>query len=212
MKRIRLQFSKSKTLTYIGHLDFLRVFQQTIRRAKLPVAYSEGFNPHIQLSFALPLPLGMIGANDFVDIILTKEIPLDEVVIRMNHTAPAGLTVYKAFPVSDKAASVVVAADYEVDCNIPAGKYTVEGLLAATSVIIAKKTKNGIKDTDIRPYIYDLRLTKYTLYMRLSAGSSTFVNPLIVAELILGYKTTDIIRTELYKKGDNAELISLLYV
>jgi len=57
MNKIRLRFSKTGTLCYLGHLDFLKVFTQAIRRSGLPIAYSQGFNPHQIISFALPLPL-----------------------------------------------------------------------------------------------------------------------------------------------------------
>ncbi|MCL2456261.1 MAG: TIGR03936 family radical SAM-associated protein, partial [Defluviitaleaceae bacterium] len=87
MQKIRLKFSKTKTLRFIGHLDFLRVFQQTIRRAGLPAAFSQGFNPHLMISFALPLPLGMESLNDYADITLESEASFDDIVKKINDAA-----------------------------------------------------------------------------------------------------------------------------
>ncbi|MCL2224202.1 MAG: TIGR03936 family radical SAM-associated protein, partial [Defluviitaleaceae bacterium] len=121
MHKIRLRFSKTDTLRFIGHLDFLRVVQQTIRRAALPVAFSQGFNPHILISFALPLPLGMASLNDYADLTLTDEIPFSEITERLNAAAPVGLTINAAYPAEDKAASVVCVADYVIENKTAGG-------------------------------------------------------------------------------------------
>lgn len=244
--KIRLRFSKRGTLTFIGHLDFLRVFQQTIRRAALPAAFSQGFNPHLQISFALPLPLGMESVNDYADLTLADEMPCAEITTRLNAAAPDGLTVHEAYPAEDKAASVVVAADYLLEImtlgalppnphegvNAPLHETALRAvsgriteILRAEKIIVPKKTKKGIKDTDIRPDIIAIELcdseevepggmcgnshgspvpTSRLARMRLSAGSARFLNPLIVAELILGEKpsVSAITRLELYRANE----------
>ncbi|MCL1846077.1 MAG: TIGR03936 family radical SAM-associated protein [Defluviitaleaceae bacterium] len=204
--KIRLRFSKRGTLAFIGHLDFLRVFQQTIRRAALPAAFSQGFNPHLLISFALPLPLGMESARDYVDLTLAEDVPCAEIVGRINAAAPKGLEVRDAYVAENKAASVVSAADYIVrgaDFCAVSGKT----ILQSKEIIVAKKTKKGIKDTDIRADILGLEMRDDGVFMRLSAGSARFLNPLIVAELLLGEKpcTSAITRLELYREGESGE-------
>lgn len=209
MCRVRMRFSKTGSLRFIGHLDFLRVFQQTIRRAGLPAAFSQGFNPHLQISFALPLPLGMESVNDYADLTLTEELSPAEIVEKLNAVAPSGLLVKAAYAAENKAASVVSVADYIL--NIPV--ISPEEILQQDKIIIAKKTKKGIKDTDIRPDILSLELQGSAVLMRLSAGSSRFLNPVTVAELIAveGEKPSvaNISRIELYQENENGKIITL---
>jgi radical SAM-linked protein len=213
MIKIRLQFSKSDTLRFIGHLDFLRVFQQTIRRAGLPAAFSQGFNPHLQISFALPLSLGMESVNDYADLTLEEEISATEIIKKLNAAAPNGLTIKNAYPAENKAASVVSVADYAIaDCDFD--KTKIEKILQSETIIIPKKTKKGIKDTEIRPDILSLEFSGKNptlLLMRLSAGSSRFLNPVTVTSLLFQEKqtTANISRLELYRETEKSELIPL---
>ena len=251
MAKIRLRFSKGGPLRFIGHLDFLKVFQQTIARAKLPVAYSQGFNPHMQLSFALPLPLGMTSVCDYADLTLESEMPEDEVISRLNAHAPGGLKLTGAREFEGPgAAALVMAADYTfpaellADCvplatlpsdgatfaELPSGsnpltrltaeekaeekaEEIIRSLLNRESIIIPKKTKSGIKDTDIRPDILDISISHNQVTMRLAAGSARFLNPLIVAGLLFGRDAcpASITRVELYRINTNNEGLVTLY-
>jgi len=219
--KIRLRFSKSGPLRYIGHLNFLKVFQQTIRRAGLPAAFSQGFNPHMQLSFALPLPLGMTSHNDYIDITLESNMSICDIISRLNAHAPDGLTITGAWAFEGPgAAAIVTVADYCLmvgSCKEQTAEI-IQSLLSQESIVIPKKTKSGVKDTDIRPDILDIwTVAKPTsleegFMMRLSAGSVRFINPLVVAGLILKQDAdaSSIIRTELYRKSkDNEGIISL---
>jgi len=217
VSKIRLQFSKTGTLRFIGHLDFLRVFQQTIRRAGLPSAFSQGFNPHLLISFALPLPLGMESVNDYADIVLEEEVAAGEIIKRLNAAAPDGLVVKKAYPVENKAASIVKIADYIVrggessKVRSTAEEGRVGEFLQAAEIIVAKKTKKGVKDTDIRADIFDLRFVGGDLHMRLSAGSERFLNPLIVAGLVFGegVSPSAVSRMELYREDERGGSVTL---
>ena len=215
MTKVRLRFSKDGPLRFIGHLDFLKVFQQTISRAKLPVAYSQGFNPHMQLSFALPLPLGMTSVCDYADLTLEHEMPEDDIVSRLNAHAPGGLKLTGARGFTGPgAAALAVAADYAFPAEILAdAEEIIPSLLERESIVIPKKTKSGVKDTDIRPDIYDISNRNAYIIMRLAAGSARFLNPLIVAGLLLGRDadSSSITRLELYRQATDKSmgLISL---
>jgi radical SAM-linked protein len=210
MFKIRLRFSKHGTLRFIGHLDFLRVFQQTIRRGALPAAFSQGFNPHLLISFALPLPLGMASENDYADITLAQDVSPAEIIQKLNAAAPPGLTINAAYPAENKAAAVVCVADYFLPCS-PAPQ--LDEVLQAKEIIIAKKTKKGVKDTDIRGDILGLEAREDGVLMRLSAGSARFLNPLTVSELLFaGDKSpcaANITRRELYRQDESGGLVSL---
>ena len=226
MVKTRLRFSKGGNLRFIGHLDFLKTFQQALGRSKLPVAYSQGFNPHMQLSFALPLPLGMTSGYDYADLTLEAEMPEVEIISRINAQTPGGLTITGARDFTGPgAAALVMAADYNFPVGLLAEKTSpaqtaddiIQNLLARKSIIIPKKTKSGIKDTDIRPDILDISVTGPNIQMRLAAGSARFLNPMIVAGLLLGREAcpSDITRAELYRQvaiSDKNMSLASLYV
>lgn len=199
MDKWLIRFSKSGTLRYIGHLDLLRVFQRTIRRAGLPVAYSQGFNPHSLFSFALPLPLGMESVNDYAEITMENSVTAEELTGRLNAHTPRGLVVTGARPAMKGEAGVAAltaAADYSffmppaADSGACPGTEAItdmlQAILAEKVITVPKKTKSGLHDADIRPDIYDLRLTPdHGIVMRLAAGSARFLNPALAADTLL---------------------------
>jgi len=218
-ERVLLMFSKRGALRFTGHLDLLRVFQRTIRRADLPIAYSKGFNPHMLLSFALPLPLGMESANDYAEAVLDTLPPVRDIHEKINANAPGGLAVTDVRLIPDGApgvASQVFAAEYltVAPCyNADSIRHAVSALLSETAVTVSKKTKGGIKDADIRPDIYDMRVERADgrfcyIFMRLAANGARFLNPRLASALVLNRanadcyaESCDIIRLELYDKS-----------
>jgi len=207
--KIRLRFSKTDTLRFIGHLDFLKVFTQTIRRSSLPIAYSQGFNPHQIISFALPLPLGMESVHDYADISLTADVPYDEIVEKLNDAAPQGLHILVAYkPTGATAAAATTVADYAFTANVT--DEAIKKVLDAESIVIPKKTKSGVKNTDIRSDILDIKKTDSGAILRLSAGSAKFLNPLLVVPLLTDDTpcNSGLSRLELYQNGEDG-IISL---
>lgn len=225
-ERILLRFSKKDSLKWIGHLDLLRVFQQTVRRAGLPVAYSQGFNPHQLMGFALPLPLGMESENDYAEITLEETMEPETLIQHFNERAPRGLTLTGARPVKTQAdgrsvpgaAALTAAADYAFSLGGEASGFKVTpaevlaSVLAEQNITIPKKTKTGVRDTDIRPDIFDLRMENEKIIMRLAAGSARFLNPVLAAGLLyeragVGQKphAASMTRLELYRHDPNHE-------
>ena len=70
--KIRIKFAKTGVMKFVGHLDVMRYFQKAIRRAELPIAYSEGFSPHMLLSFASPLGVGISSTGEYFDMVLGR--------------------------------------------------------------------------------------------------------------------------------------------
>jgi len=201
MIKTRILFAKDGALRYIGHLDFLRVFGQMLRRTGLPLAYSQGFNPHILMGFALPLPLGMGSTHDYADLTFAQPVDLNNAVALMQTHAPAGLTIRRIWESEGRnSASIAAAADYVFDGTI------VADLIAAPEYIVAKKTKSGTKDANIRPDIFDIYNEGTQITMRLAAGSGRFLNPLTVAQIITGQEVTagEVVRKELYARVGEA--------
>ena len=116
--KIRIKFAKTGVMKFVGHLDVMRYFQKAIRRAELPIAYSEGFSPHMLLSFASPLGVGISSTGEYFDMVLAEDMKTDEIVKRLNATMVEGMEVISARHVPDgkasKAMSLVAGADYLV--------------------------------------------------------------------------------------------------
>ena len=89
--KIRIKFAKTGVMKFVGHLDVMRYFQKAIRRAELPIAYSEGFSPHMLLSFASPLGVGISSPGEYFDMVLAEDMKTDEIVRRW-------LREWKCFP------------------------------------------------------------------------------------------------------------------
>jgi radical SAM-linked protein len=203
-------------LRYTGHLDFLRVFGQMLRRTDLELGFSQGFNPHILLGFALPLPLGMESAHDYADLTLNKEIYLTDAAQLLQSHAPEGLTIHRVSQYAGRgAAALTQAADYSM--LLPPNtaklvKANAEALLKKSFFITLKKTKSGTKETNIRGDIYKLEVVGEKLFMRLAAGSERYLNPVLVAQILLehGNKNAsdinggDFIREQLYTRVGEA--------
>ncbi len=160
--KYRLQFTKQDKMQYIGHLDLLKVFQRSIKRAKLPIAYSQGFNPHQQMSFAIPLPLGATSDSEFIDIALTNEVEPDAIRQALNDQLPDGVCIRVARKLQDNeknGAAALIAATYDITLNEPIENIqaTLETMLACEEMPFEKTSKNKTKTINIRPMIYELQ-------------------------------------------------------
>ena len=114
---VRIKFRKYGCLKFIGHLDVMRYFQKAMRRAELPVCYSEGYSPHMIMSFASPLGVGLTSDGEYLDVRMENPPASREALSRLNAVMAEGIEVlsFKALPEkSGNAMASVAAADYEV--------------------------------------------------------------------------------------------------
>ncbi len=176
----------------MSHLDFVRMFGRALRRAKLPVAYSEGFNPHPLLGFALPLSVGYTSECEILELTLTENIPPDEVAKRLNSTLPEGVRIVQGYTGKSNMKALTYALYVVYPERMPAG---VADFLLKEEILIEKKTKSGIKETDIRPDIKDIKLYLDRIEMTLSAGSHRNLKPEVVISAMNKY-------IECYNSGD----------
>ncbi len=178
------KFDKAK---YISHLDFLRTFNRVLRRSKIGIAYSKGFNPHPILSFALPLSVGVTSDTELLEMTLEKEIPCREIVDILNREMPVGIEVVEAAPSQGKIAKQIGGAVYEVlPDQLPTEK-DLEDFLRLPEIRMEKKTKSGIKECDIKPDIHKITLSEGKIHMTLSAGSVTNLKPDLVMRALSEY-------------------------
>lgn len=189
--KVRVKFAKEGVMKFIGHLDIMRYFQKAIRRAGIDIAYSEGFSPHMIMSFANPLGVGLTSEGEYFDMQLRTPLPSAELVRRLDSAMVDGVRVISAVQVPDekagKAMSLVEAADYRITFRenqpLPDDWQSLFGdFMDRPSIVIRKKTKKGERETDIRPLIYDWHFEDEAVFMKVSSGSSDNLRPEHVLE------------------------------
>ena len=162
--RIIAAFQKNKEISYTSHLDVQRTLQRAFRRADLPLAYSKGFNPHPKLSFATALATGYTSDGEWFEVELDRPIEPESFIDRVNPVLPDGMRVVEAFEADDgidTLSKLIRAAHYELTVHFDApvsGQQVsdaVRAIMGNDPVIVEKKTKSGIKPTDIRPDILE---------------------------------------------------------
>ncbi len=187
----RVKFTKGEEVKFIGHLDIMRLFQRAIKRAKLPVAYSQGFNPHQLLSFASPLTLGTTSEGEYGDIEMAEKIEPYIVMQELNKTLPCGVNIEKSVLITEKtesAMAAIEAAKYIVFADEKLNKILlqnqIEQYLLQKEILVMKKTKRNEKITDIREDIFDMKniSDEYgnKIYLYLAAGSKRNLKPEVV--------------------------------
>ena len=162
MKMI-VMFSLKDRLKHIGHLDLMRAMQRALRRSGLPVCYSQGFNPHILLSFAAPLSVGMEGEREVMEVPLSEDVAPDTFIARLNDALPPLVRCLSARQVADDhpaAMAQLGAAQFEITPleSADALLAAVPGFLAQESIPAMRKSKKGMVPVDLRPLIYNLRV------------------------------------------------------
>lgn len=194
--KVRIKFSKHGNTRYVGHLDIMRYFQKAMRRADIPIRYSEGFSPHQIMSFASPLGLGIESDAEYLDIEITEYIAREDAIDRLNVVMCEGIRILDWKKLDDKAKtgmSVVDSADYLAVCECE----DIEKL-CKEEIIVEKETKSGeTKQVDIKPMIYDIRIVPDGIYMHIAQGSSANLKPDILMS-VLGIKDYHLIRKALY--------------
>jgi radical SAM-linked protein len=233
--RVRIKFSKTGAMKYIGHLDVMRYFQKALRRADIRVALSGGFSPHMLMSFAAPLGVGLTSEAEYFDLDLAEDYQGDVLVQKLNEQMADGFRVLDAREIStekgQKGMTLVAAADYEIrvrDLAFEALIAALNGLavddaialfLNQEEIPVEKKTKKGMKEMNIRPLIGRFVYADGTFSMTVSQGSRDNLRPELVlsafakrfgAELSRG--DLRICRKEIYARqgeGEQEKLVPL---
>lgn len=201
--RLRVKYRKGEAVRYSSHLDMIRMFDRTLRRAEIPVAYSQGFHPHPKISFGYPLPLGFKSDAEYIDISLSKLFPAFETDLRDG--MPAGFELLAVSAVPDKTSSltkIVTIAEYFVQCELTdALEERIRETLALENIMLTRKTKKGEKTVDIRPGIEKIAVTedRNGFVMLLHLEQEISVKPSEVITLLFPDGAyADVTRTEQY--------------
>lgn len=170
----RLLFEKTGSAVWMSHLDLMRLFQRAFQRAELPLKHTQGYNPRPSVSIALPLSVGVDSVCELLDFDLDGvNIPCDEITDRLNKTLVSGVTVRKTYDGGKKVGSLALLdcmVTMEYDRGVPEGaEAAIRDLFCRDSVIVQKKTKNGVQDQDIIPMIKKMdvvRVDEHTLQLQ----------------------------------------------
>lgn len=203
--RVRLQWTKDESVRYVGHLATMRMFERAIRRAGLPVAFSQGFHARPKLSFGPPLTLGFTSRGEYFDIQLDTPFQ-DAMIERLNDALPQGFYILQGKPVFGKAASVsslINLAAYEVrltkETAISAEK--VFAVQSQSSIIIRRIKNDAVNEIDVRDSILNIELGSdkgvHLLYMELALGNRGFVRPDEILSNCFGLSEREILSSDI---------------
>jgi len=181
--RFRIVFSKGAELKYISHLDLVRAWQRTLRRADVALAHSQGFSPHPKMFFASALPVGVTGRSEMLDVLLERSIQAYELAARLKTQLPCGMRVVSVAEIALAAPVLpaqVVAAEYEAEVAAATSSEDVQSrldqLLVAVCLPRRLQRDGKIRDYDLRPLVQRLWLAgrrgdAYVIAMRLQADA-----------------------------------------
>jgi radical SAM-linked protein len=214
--RTLIKFSRTSALVYASHLDMVRCVQRTLRRAGLPVQYSQGFNPHPLLSFAQALAVGLTTEGDYFAVGLDDAVPHDELIKRFNANAPNGLVALAArdMPSDEKSPMArVAAAVYRLEASDEKQAALCEGVMALYAMPSYTQQIKG-KAQDVRARIFEAACGDRGVRVVVSCGNENLSHKALIAAVcgILGWSEDEIIirREDLLTKNPSGALRSLL--
>jgi radical SAM-linked protein len=204
MPKYLLTFEKGESVRWLGHLDILRTFERAIRRAALPIAFSNGFNPRERISFASALSTGVTGAAELAILELTDHLQPTAITDRLNATLPPGIRILDSAETDDLRAKATLTAcdraEYDLVCSCPpeVGAAEVEAaiktLMAQEQLPFLREREGKTKSVDLRPHLYALELAsagvvneRLTLTMCVGQGESGTIRPHEVAGVLACY-------------------------
>lgn len=191
MDKLRLRFEKTGRAIYVSHLDLMQTMQRAFARADYDLKYSEGFNPHPQISVLLPLSVGAASRCELMDFKLKSDVALAELPRRLTAALPEGIVVTDCYESQRKVAQLKylrIQGVFEYDDRDPAAMAEkLRSFFDTPELIITKKTKRGFGEADIKPAIREIVFAAadqaVTIEAVISAQEPT-LNPELLAEAL----------------------------
>ena len=197
---VRMSFQKTGMAKFISHLDTVRCITRAMKRACVPIWFTEGFNPHAFLTFAMPLSLGFESLCETVDFRLMEETDLNEMAERLNNALPVDITVKEIY-VYETSPNDIRWAEYKIIFNNPDKLLSrqAEKILSSDEIMVLKKSKKGRnkveKEVNIKEHIKSFELSeengKLILNTVLSSGTSVNINPMLLIGALVKNTATD---------------------
>lgn len=163
VQRLRIQFSKTGRMRFASHRDFSRAFERALRRAQLPMAFSEGFNPRPKISYAGAAPTGTSSAAEFLEISLVEPINPESAKTALNQALPVGFDIESVANAEglEPLAEILQASQWRIELpgvSLDEAKHAVEAFLAQTEIPVERLTKKGIRVFDCRSVVQRLTI------------------------------------------------------
>ena len=188
----RIKYTKGEMVKYISHLDFLRSVNRSFKRGKIPVKYSNGFNPHVLLNIALPCPVGVSSVCELLDIELYEEMNEGEIKERLSKALPVGIEALEVtrkinlpdfFDISKALYEISFKADKEID---------IEKFIAEKEFMIEKKSKRGMKEVNIKDFVKSIDVLgkengTYKINAIIDAGAKSNLKPELLTGAMASY-------------------------
>ena len=196
----RAFFSKMGRAKYISHLDLSSVIIRAMKRTKLPIWQTEGYNPRTYVTFMLPLSLGQEGEHEAMDFRMREDVPADEIRDRLNAALPAAIRVTEVTVPKDKNTDIT-AARYRIESSADPEK--LRALCEKEQINIEKRTKKGSAIVDLKQLMTDVELDGNVLRVTFPAGTTFNINPSLLFEAYAAeygekVKRLRIVRTNIY--------------
>lgn len=214
MKPVRLWFKKDGLAVYISHLDMNRCMTRAVRRADIPLWYTEGFNPHPYMTFLMPLPLGQSGMKEPLDIRIEGEMSFGEIKKRLNSVMPEGIEIVDVAKPEHKP-NEIDAAEYEIDVWFENSE-TAKAFSAEAKNIIdggilnaEKRSKKGIKTVNLCELVrsFEISADENKVFVKavLAAGNTVNLNAELLLNALLSALSAEetdrnIVRTKLLRE------------
>lgn len=216
----RAEITKGESLRYVSHLDFANLFLRAFRRAKLPMAYSEGFNPHMKIAFASALSLGVTSDAEYMDFELSKDISQPELWDVLKANFPAGVELKDLAQIHGKHKALMAQTDetnYRIEVPYtgtePAVKQAIDAYSRAKEAVFHRETPKKKREIETKefmlaPIAWNLKNGQLTLKMDISLTGSGSVKPIEVLQVLKAQfgleicpEAAKITRTGLFGKG-----------
>lgn len=210
--RVIIEYTREERVKYISHLDLMRTMQRAVRRGGIPVAWSQGFNPHPLIAFASALAVGVTSSAEYMDIVLDSPMIIAEIISRFNDALPKGITVKDAGELDDRTPSLmslIGRADYIADIGAPDldfGRY-VSDFLKQKEILVERKTKSGMSTVNLMEGIFSISTVDnypQKLNLALQSGSTGNVRPeIVIRELLrfMGVKEPESVPAAIHRNG-----------
>ena len=196
--RYLTKFTKEENIKFISHLDVLKTIQKNIRRAGLPIEFSQGFNPHMNTSIAQPLSVGVYSSGEYMDMVLTTEMDEKEIVDKLNATAPSGIKYISALAIPytpgekkiPQAMALIDAARYTIKVrytDVSNLEEEMTNLLEAEQWNTIKKSKKGEREVNLKTLIREFSFWIKDEFLVLNVLISTGSREHLGADLLVKY-------------------------
>ena len=202
MRCVRVWFKKMGMSRYVSHLDLMRAMTRSVRRAEVPLWYTEGYNPHPYLTFALPLSLGMESLYESMDIRIEGESSNEDIFNLLKGSMPPGIEIVSVEdPVDDPKTIAFGEFDLLFDCeDAEALVALIEDMLSKDELIVQKMGKQGrkkvLKDINLLEFLKSHSISHSANRVKLTvvfpAGSTTNINPTLLSDEIVKKSEEDI--------------------